>query len=232
MSDSSSEGSDLDGQLTHAQLEEMKAVFKLFDFYSHGAIDPKEIRSQMCAMGFEADNRTIYQLIIDLDTDGSQHLEFEELKGLLFNLKLHSPEHQTRETTGALFEFMDHLLPSSRTGRLGRDSLRKMADVLGDPITDEELDVMVQFADRGGKGYVEPEDFYMLLRSCAERAAATVDDISNNAELEKLSSKDVTQEPDDGEPAQYDTPKVAASAVRSRKSRGSVAFGSVTVSTA
>merc|ERR1719436_951275 len=89
-----------------AQMDEMRDVFNLFDTDSSGALDPKEIRTQMAALGFQADNLTIYQLISDLDSDGSQRLEFEELFGMMRDqLGMHRPEYNTRQNTSEIFDY-------------------------------------------------------------------------------------------------------------------------------
>merc|ERR1740138_1680773 len=78
-------------------VKEIQDVFNLFDTDGCGAIDPKEIRTQMMNLGFQADNTTIYQLISDLDSDGSQRLEYEELEWMMKSqLCMHTPSYNTR----------------------------------------------------------------------------------------------------------------------------------------
>eukprot|EP00439_Symbiodinium_sp_Y106_P071852 s2412_g13.t1 len=57
----------------------------------------EEIRMQMQALGFEADNTTIYQLISDLDGDGSQNLEFEEFLKILKDMQVHAVGYATSD---------------------------------------------------------------------------------------------------------------------------------------
>lgn len=77
----------------------MKEIFDLLDADGSGSIDPKEIRMQMQALGFEADNTTIYQLISDLDGDGSQNLEFEEFLKILKDMQVHAVGYATRRSS-------------------------------------------------------------------------------------------------------------------------------------
>jgi Ca2+-binding EF-hand superfamily protein len=150
--------------------EEMKEIFKLFDADGSGAIDPKEIREQMTSLGFKVDNTTIYQLISDLDSDGSQKLEFDEFFGMLRDtLQIHKPAFSTREQLSEIFDFLDDLEPSNRDGRIDTSNLRRLANVLGDNISDKDIELMIKGADKDGKGFVLPEDFYQLMVGCAER---------------------------------------------------------------
>jgi len=150
--------------------EEMKEIFKIFDADGSGAIDPKEIREQMVSLGFRVDNTTIYQLISDLDSDGSQKLEFDEFFGMLRDtLKIHKPVFNTREQFGEVFDFLDDLDARNRDGRIDASNLRRLANVLGDDITDSQIELMVKGADPDNKGYVLPEEFYQLMESCAAK---------------------------------------------------------------
>lgn len=150
--------------------EEMKEIFKIFDADGSGAIDPKEIREQMISLGFSIDNTTIYQLITDLDSDGSQKLEFDEFFVMLRDtLEIHKPGFNSRQNYDEIFDFLDDLDPKNRDGKIDAGNLRRLANVLGDDLTDKEIELMVQGADRGNNGHVLPEDFYQLMVGCAER---------------------------------------------------------------
>lgn len=160
--------------------EEMKEIFKIFDADGSGAIDPKEIREQMVSLGFRVDNTTIYQLISDLDSDGSQKLEFDEFFGMLRDtLKIHKPVFNTRDQFGEVFDFLDDLDARNRDGRIDASNLRRLANVLGDDITDSQIELMVQGADRDNKGYVLPEEFYQLMESCAAKMDEVDEDVEH-----------------------------------------------------
>lgn len=163
------DGIDLQGvPMTYYQ--EMKEIFKIFDADGSGAIDPKEIREQMISLGFTVDNTTIYQLISDLDSDGSQKLEFDEFFGMLRDtLEIHTPSFNSRHNFLEIFDFLDDLDPKNRDGKIDASNLRRLANVLGDDIGDEEIKLMVKGADPDGKGHVLAEDFYQLMVGCASR---------------------------------------------------------------
>lgn len=177
--DEAHEAIDLQG-VSMSYYQEMKEIFKIFDADGSGAIDPKEIREQMISLGFEVDNTTIYQLISDLDSDGSQKIEFDEFFGMLRDtLEIHKPSFNSRQTFLEIFDFLDDLEPKNRDGKIDVSNLRRLANVLGDNIPDTEIELMVQGADPDGKGYVLPEEFYQLMIGCAtkmEQVEETKDD--------------------------------------------------------
>jgi len=172
--------------------EEMKEIFALLDADGSGNIDPKEIRMQMQALGFEADNTTIYQLISDMDTDGSQNLEFEEFVKILKDMEVHSVRYATRDNMQEVFDFLDDLEPQKRDKRIDSSNLKRIAQVLGDNISDAEIDVMIEEADRNGKGYVTAEDFYVMMSGEAMRMKEAEDVVETSA-LEKRASSKVSQ---------------------------------------
>merc|ERR1712048_1504841 len=84
-------------------------------------------------------------------------------------LALHKAEYNTRQNICDIYDFMDDLDPTNRDGKIDCSNLRRLANVLGDNITDAEIEVMVKGADRDGKGYVSSEDFYELMVSVARK---------------------------------------------------------------
>lgn len=157
-----------------SQLEELNDIFRIFDADRSGAIDPKEIKTQMRALGFEADNTTIYQLVRDLDDDGSQKLELEEFTRLIRdNLGTYTPEYTTRQSMQEVFDYMDDVLPGNRDSKIDASNLKRICKVLGDDLSDAEIDVMIEGADRDGKGFVSFDDFYAIM---AKEAQRTIDE--------------------------------------------------------
>ncbi|CAE7523498.1 Icl1d [Symbiodinium natans] len=106
--------------------QEMKEIFDLLDADGSGSIDPKEIRMQMQALGFEADNTTIYQLISDLDGDGSQNLEFEEFLKILKDMQVHAVGYATRDNMQEVFDYLDDLEEQQRDKKIDVTNLQRI----------------------------------------------------------------------------------------------------------
>ena len=64
--------------LTEDEIDEIREAFNLFDTDGSGTIDPKELKAAMQSLGFETKNPTIFQMIADLDRDGSGAIDFDE----------------------------------------------------------------------------------------------------------------------------------------------------------
>jgi len=153
--------------LNDNDISELKDVFSIFDADKSGSIDPKEIKEAMRSLGFAPRNETIYQLISDLDSDGSQSIEFDEFLTLMLDhMGTHLPENNSREDLATVFDMFDDLNPLKRDGAIDVANLERIARTLGDPITREELECMVQGAipeTSGNREEVSPEDFYQLM---------------------------------------------------------------------
>ena len=142
--------------LTEDEIEEIKEAFDLFDTDGSGAIDPKELRAAMQSLGFEAKNQTIYQMITDLDKNKSGNIDFEEFLDMM---TARMSDKDTREDINKVFRLFDDDTSGSITIR----NLRRVARELGETMTDEELQEMVERADSNGDGAVSMDDFYNIM---------------------------------------------------------------------
>merc|ERR1711924_494389 len=71
------------GSLTDEQVEEVREVFGLFDADQSGAIDCRELKGAMRALGFEVKNEELIKMVGDIDTDGNGSVEFKEFMGMM-----------------------------------------------------------------------------------------------------------------------------------------------------
>merc|ERR1711907_492523 len=66
------------GQLSEEQLDEIREAFSLFDSDASGAIDVRELKDAMRALGFEVKNEELKKMVTDIDNDGNGTIEFAE----------------------------------------------------------------------------------------------------------------------------------------------------------
>merc|ERR1711916_115931 len=119
--------------LTEEQKQEIKEAFDLFDTDGSGEIDSKELKVAMRALGFEPKKDEIQKMISDVDDDGSGTIGYDEI------LKA--------------FRLFD----DDETGKISFMNLKRVAKELGERMTDEELQEMIDEADRDGDGEVNEE---------------------------------------------------------------------------
>lgn len=86
------------------EIEELREAFNLFDIDGNGTIDAKELKAAMENLGFENKNRSIYDMISDVDKNGTGDIDFEEFLDLM-TVKL--GESDSEEDIRKVFNLFD-----------------------------------------------------------------------------------------------------------------------------
>lgn len=90
--------------LPREEVLEIKQAFDIFDSDGSGSIDPKELKDAFEDLGFKGQNKFIYQVLGELDSDNSGGIDFEEF------LKLATAkvsEKDTRDQVQKVFNLYD-----------------------------------------------------------------------------------------------------------------------------
>lgn len=129
--------------LTEEQKQEIREAFDLFDTDGSGTIDAKELKVAMRALGFEPKKEEIKKMIADIDKDGSGTIDFEEF---LQMMTAKMGDRDSKEEIMKAFRLFD----DDSTGKISFKNLKRVAKELGENMTDEELQEMIDEADRDG----------------------------------------------------------------------------------
>lgn len=143
--------------LTEEQKQEIREAFDLFDTDGSGTIDAKELKVAMRALGFEPNKDEIKKMIADIDKDGNGTIDFEEFLAMM-TAKM--GERDSREEIMKAFRLFD----DDETGKISFKNLKRVAKELGENMTDEELQEMIDEADRDGDGEVNEEEFFRIMK--------------------------------------------------------------------
>ena len=114
-------------------------------FYSEGKIDLKELKVAMRALGFDPKKEEIKQLIAGLDKTGAATIDFAEF------LQMMTTKMSSRDSTEEILKAF-RLFDDDATGKISFKNLKRVARELGESMTDEELQEMIDEADRDGDG--------------------------------------------------------------------------------
>ncbi|CAE7246221.1 Icl1e [Symbiodinium microadriaticum] len=136
--------------LTEDEIDEIKEAFNLFDTDGSGTIDPGELKAAMRSLGFETKNPTIFQMIADLDQDGTA-IGFDDFLDAI-TAKLGDKE--TRDGIHKIFNLFD----DDKTGTITLKNLKRVSKELGETMTEEELREMIERADTDGDGLLQHHD--------------------------------------------------------------------------
>merc|ERR1712199_52373 len=136
------------GGLTEEQMDEIREAFNLFDGDQSGAIDVRELKAAMRALGFEVKNEELKKMVSDVDNDGNGTIEFNEFLQMMTGKM---GEKDTREDIEKVFKLFD----DDSTNKISFRNLARVA---------EELQDMINQADRDGDGEINLDEFYRIMK--------------------------------------------------------------------
>lgn len=96
-------------------------------------------------------------MIAEVDAEGAGAVSFDDFLALM-TAKM--AERDPREEILKAFRLFD----DDETGRISFKNLKRVARELGESIGDEELQEMIDEADRDGDGEVSEEEFLRIMR--------------------------------------------------------------------
>ena len=132
-------------------------AFDLFDTDGSGTIDAKELKVAMRALGFEPKKEEIRKMIADADRDGSGVIDFPEFLDMMTQKMA---ERDPREEMLKAFRLFD----DDESGKISFKNLKRVAKELGENMTDDEIQEMIDEADRDGDGEIGEEEFMRIMK--------------------------------------------------------------------
>ncbi|XP_004579668.1 centrin-1 [Ochotona princeps] len=144
-------------ELTEEQKQEVREAFDLFDADGSGTIDVKELKVAMRALGFEPKKEEIKKMISEVDKEGTGKISFNDFLAVMTQKMA---EKDTKEEILKAFRLFD----DDETGKISFKNLKRVANELGENLTDEELQEMIDEADRDGDGEVNEEEFLKIMK--------------------------------------------------------------------
>merc|ERR1712098_426296 len=147
--------------------------FSLFDSDASGAIDVRELKSAMRALGFEVKNEELKKMVSDVDNDGNGTIEFGEFLAMMTGKM---GEKDSREDIDKVFKLFDN----DSTNKISFRNLARVAEELGETIDDEELQDMINQADRDGDGEINADEFYRIMK----KKGNFLEDLSSDDDFE------------------------------------------------
>jgi centrin-1 len=144
-------------KLTEEQVGQITQAFELFDTDGSGTIETQELKIAMRALGFEPKQEEIDKMVRDVDDDGSGSVDFPEFLDMMAHKILN---RDPIEEINKAFKLFD----DDNTGKVTFKNLKRVAKELGERLTDEELQEMIDEADRDGDGEVNNDEFQRIMK--------------------------------------------------------------------
>ena len=127
----------------------------MFDTDGSGTIDANELKEAMQSLGYENKNPTIYNLIQDLTDADTGGINFDYfLESITAKLR----DKETREGIFKIFKLFD----DDNSGSINLNNLKRIANMLGENMSAEDLrEMIVGAADNGEE--ISFEEFYAVM---------------------------------------------------------------------
>lgn len=147
-------------------------VCPVFSSFILGAIDARELKAAMRALGFEVTKDQVREIISSIGKDAASSFDFEDFCELM---STRLADKFSRSEIMKVFALFD----DENTGKITFRNLKRVAAELGEALTEAELNEMMEEADRDGDGIINPDEFYRVMR---RRGDDPLDDFASDDE--------------------------------------------------
>ena len=142
--------------ITDQQRKDFQDIFDQFDKDKDGKISAKELENAMVSMGQNPTNEEIKEMMEEADLNKDGKIDFEEFLSLMTR---NSPETQTEDEVINAFRVFD----KEGNGLIFSAELKHIMMTIGDKMTEEEADEMVNEADIDEDGMINYEEFVRMM---------------------------------------------------------------------
>jgi centrin-3 len=146
-------------KLTEEQRAEMKDAFDLFDTDKSGTIDYHELKVAMRALGFPVKKEHVLRICRQYDRACTGSITQADFMTIMTEkVALRDPDEEIAQAF-QLFAGDD-----DKSGVVTLRNLRRVAKELGEHLSDQELQGMIDEFDRNQDGEIDEEEFMFIMK--------------------------------------------------------------------
>lgn len=151
-------------ECSEEQHNEIKEAFELFDDEKSGFIGAKELKVAMRALGIEPKREEINDILADINNSTPLN-QAKTISSQEF-LTLMSPKIIERDSSQAFYSRYYCCCGCSRVeiGKVSFTQLKRVLKELGEILTDEELQEMIDSEDKDGDGELTEDEFLRIMK--------------------------------------------------------------------
>jgi Ca2+-binding EF-hand superfamily protein len=136
---------------------DVKKAFDIIDINQNGSIQPSEFQAILEELGLnDEDGIATKTLIRELDLNSNGFVDFDEFLKFSLNKVDDKVEQEEAER---IFKYYDN----EGKEKIDVNDLAKVAKILGQKMTEDEVKKMLGLLDFDGDGFVEKKDFYDMM---------------------------------------------------------------------
>jgi centrin-1 len=143
--------------LTEEQLLEVKEAFNVFDSEQSGGLDARELKAALQALNVKITKDEIRLIYSEFGKDIREKITQEEFFEIVTP---RLPDRHTKDYIKMIFKYFD----LDNNDKISIRNLKKIAQEIGENLSDEELKEILEEADRDNDGYIGFDDFYRIMK--------------------------------------------------------------------
>merc|ERR1712237_182511 len=155
-------------EVTALEVDEIKCLKNCFDLFDSKKVEflsADDLDEILRAMGFRPSKEELQEILKEIDEDGSGEIEFGEFCQLCAKFLVEDPDMETmkRELKDA-FRIYD----KKGQGYITTETLRGLISELLAPLTEEELEGILEELDEDGSGTMDFDEFCEIMMTKPE----------------------------------------------------------------
>ncbi|CAB3222463.1 unnamed protein product [Arctia plantaginis] len=144
--------------LTPEQQSDLLEAFNLLDYKGDGKINAEDFRVAIKALGYEPTKEELQKMISAVDKGDTGKLSFENFQTAIMR------KIMSQDCDGDIMKSF-RLFDMDDTGFISFDNVKKVTKILGCPLTDEEIEEMIDDADKDFDGFINVNEFMRMIKN-------------------------------------------------------------------
>ncbi|XP_049883519.1 uncharacterized protein LOC126378987 [Pectinophora gossypiella] len=144
--------------LTDQQKSDMLAAFNLLDHTGEGKIKAEDFRVAIKALGYEPTKEELQHMINAVDKGSTGKLSFENFQTAIMRKVMAKDTDPDIMKSFRLFDDDDQ-------GLISFENLKRVTEILETHLTDEEIEEMMDDADKDMDGFVSVQEFMKMIKN-------------------------------------------------------------------
>lgn len=144
--------------LTKEQQSDLLEAFNLLDYTGEGKIKAEDFRVAIKALGYEPTKEELETMINAVDKGDTGRLSFENFQTAIMR------KIMAQDCDGDIMKSF-RLFDMDDTGLISFDNVKQVSQILGASLTDEEIEEMIDDADKDFDGYINVHEFMKMIKN-------------------------------------------------------------------
>jgi tRNA (cmo5U34)-methyltransferase len=144
-------GNNMSQQLTQPYIDQLKEVFDSFDVDGNGSLSRDEVAQVLRSLQINLSDADIKSILVDIDRDSNNTIEFEELLDWFAN----QVDLTSEDNLSEIFKLID----LDNDGHLSTDELAELLEKLNVDISNKDIQLFMQQADADKNGLIDFDEF-------------------------------------------------------------------------